>query len=192
MYLHPDACSVLSADYPRSISVLSAYYQRIINGVSVYYQIVLRQMHDVQEVIWTLICMSDDDPLCRAALRAAGALQVLVLMMGSLSSSCHISALMGLSALAARALRGLADTSSPEEDSELCDAQIQACQVSKVQQSSCLSQLAHEAGQDWASTSVPFLVRQLQATDASGKGKERLARSTSTSWQNWGESMTHV
>lgn len=136
----------------------------------------------VQGIIWTLICLADDDPLCQAAARTAGALQLLVPVMGLISFSPNIDAFMGLSALAARALRLLGDSSSSSTADQLsCQSPLSQPPVNPHPLSQ-FSPLGSEEEEDWTLAAVPFLATML---DTSGKGhsKQPLMRSLSTSSQ---------
>ncbi|KAL0024042.1 hypothetical protein WJX77_011314 [Trebouxia sp. C0004] len=74
----------------------------------------------LKEVIWTLLCLADDDPLCKAAIRLSGALPLLVPVLSLAPFSAPTNAYMGLPALAARALRVLGNTiSSSEHDKKI-------------------------------------------------------------------------
>ncbi|KAL3156347.1 hypothetical protein ABBQ38_000664 [Trebouxia sp. C0009 RCD-2024] len=137
-------------------------------------------------IVWTLICLADDDPLCQAAARTAGALPLLVSVMGLASKSPHLDAFMGLSALAARALRLLGDCSSSSSTDQLC------CQSPLAKSKSFVStqpepQLSTsvaegEEEEDWVLAAVPLLARMLDAPDR-GCYTQPLARSLSSSSQ---------
>ena len=102
--------------------------------------------------------------------------------MGLISFSPNIDAFMGLSALAARALRLLGDSSSSSTADQLsCQSPLSQPLV-RPQPVSQFSPLGSEEEDDWTLAAVPFLATML---DTSGKGhsKQPLMRSLSTSSQ---------
>lgn len=139
----------------------------------------------VQGIIWTLICLADDDSLCQAAARTAGALQLLVPVMGLSSFNPDIDAFIGLSALAARALRLLGDGTPSSRADQLCRQSPLAQSPVDTEPTHLLSALGTEEQADWALAAVPCLARML---DTGGKGRARqpLMRSLSSSSQKLG------
>ena len=65
----------------------------------------------VQEVLWTLICLADDDPLCREAILASAAVPAIVPLLTAAPFDAPINGYICLPALAARALRALLEDS---------------------------------------------------------------------------------
>lgn len=126
----------------------------------------------LQEVLWTLICLGDDDSLCKEAVMAAGALPCIVPLLGAKPFDAPINSFICLPALAARAIRVLAEQCS--------------------HMSAADSRFSHKASdslpvQDsWQQEAVPHLVKMMssaanssldrQAAEAVSQG---LLRSTS-------------
>lgn len=137
-----------------------------------------------QGIIWTLICLADDDPLCQAAAKTAGALQLLVPVMGLASFDPDIDAFMGLSALAARALRLLGDCTSSSTADQLCCQSPLAQPSISTQPTPLLSASTVDSVEqaDWALAAVPCLAKML-STIGKGRARQPLMRSLSSSSQ---------
>lgn len=107
----------------------------------------------MQEVLWTLICLADDDPLCREAIVASHALPAIVPLLTVAPFDGPTNDFICLPALAARALRALLEDSpssastAPGISSEDCDA--------------------HGQQHAWQQDAVSYLVQML-----SGHGKD--------------------
>jgi hypothetical protein len=106
-------------------------------------------------VIWTLLCLADDDPLCKAAIRLSGALPLLVPVLGLAPFSAPVNAYMGLPALAARALRvlGQGNSCKQEEDS-----------LSPRGSNDAISSSVRGQAR-WYQTAVPHLARLLRSSE---------------------------
>jgi len=125
-------------------------------------------------VIWTLLCLADDDPLCKAAIRLSGALPLLVPVLGLVPFSAPTNAYMGLPALAARALRVLGDSNSckQEEDSLSPRGSNDAVHVYGT---AANNSSKHDKAY-WQRTAVHHLARLLRSTEGvlHGYSKQRL------------------
>lgn len=106
-------------------------------------------------MIWTLLCLADDDPLCKAAIRLSGALPLLVPVLGLAPFSAPVNAYMQLPALAARALRvlGQANSCKQEEDS-----------LSPRGSNDVISSRVRDQAH-WHQTAVPHLTRILRSSE---------------------------
>ena len=123
----------------------------------------------MQEVLWTLICLADDDPLCREAIIASHALPAIVPLLTAAPFDPPINDFICLPALAARALRALLEDSpisastEPGISSEDCDA--------------------HGQQHAWQQDAVSYLVQMLSASSGHGKdgntGYQQLTRVSS-------------
>ena len=148
----------------------------------------------LQGIIWSLICLADDDPVCQAAARTAGALPVLVSVMGLSCKSPHLDAFMGLSALAARALRLLGDCSSSSSTDQLCCQSPLARSPVDTQPGLKFPSLdSAEEGEeeDWPVAAVPLLAKMLDTPDQ-GRCRQPLTRSLSSSSQKLSKHAEYV
>lgn len=110
--------------------------------------------------------------------------------MASASFSPHIDAYIGLSALAARALRVLGDSSTCCAEDPVCQQESALASVpisTLLQHSPQLSALAFKAEQDWALAAVPHLARLLHLSSMHGKGNSQPLRPLSSSSQRRGK-----
>ena len=134
-------------------------------------------MHDaicnaLQEVLWTVVCLADDDPLCKETVTASGALSAVLPLLATSPFDDCINDFVCLPALAARALHVLAeDNNSP--------ASLQS-DISNDRNE------AEEERNGWQQAAVPHLIRMLSrsATDPQDAklrdiGSQHLLRSSS-------------
>lgn len=126
----------------------------------------------VQELLWTLISLADDDSLCRRAIAASGALPCIVPLLTASPFDPATNGFMGVPALAARALRVLAEdagTSSPLQDAAPAEADTSST----------------EGAPSWRQEAVPCLLQMLakaqsSAQEASELESQRVLRTTSS------------
>ena len=126
----------------------------------------------VQELLWTLISLADDDSLCRDAIAASGALPCIVPLLRALPFDHATNGFMGMPALAARALRVLAEhtvTSSPVQTPSTAKADTSTDEVPS-----------------WLQDAVPCLLQMLATAQSSAQQasellqSQRLLRTTSS------------
>ena len=125
-----------------------------------------------QEVIWTLLCLADDDPLCKGAVRISGALPLLVPVLGLAPFSTPINGFMGLPALAARALRVLGEGESckeAEEQLQISDALDDSLKSVRA----CVHEQTSEEEEQWQVAAVPHLARLLMTVEEGPKGSSK-------------------
>ena len=105
-------------------------------------------------MIWTLLCLADDDPLCKAAIRLSGALPLLVPVLALAPFSAPVNAYMQLPALAARALRVLGHSNSCKQEEDLLSPRGGNDVIS--------SRVCDQ--QHWHQAAVPHLTRILRSS----------------------------
>ena len=118
----------------------------------------------MQELLWTLISLADDDALCKQAIVASGALPCIVPLLNALPFDATVNDFMGVPALAARALRVLAeDTDNSGQDQALPDVDSNT-----------------GGSTSWQQDAVPRLLEMLSKPLAAELQSERVLRTTSS------------
>lgn len=112
----------------------------------------------LQEALWTLICLADDDRLCKEAVNTSGALPAIVPLLGVDPFDAPINEFVCLPALAARALRVLAEDCS-------CPTSVQSDGNNK-------SNGSNTEYNSWQEQAVPYLVKMLSTAAGNSSGKE--------------------
>lgn len=119
----------------------------------------------LQEVMWTLLCLADEDPLCKAAIRVSGALPRLVPLLGFSPFSGPINTYMGIPALAARALRVLGGAGSCAQEEQQLNPPGSRAQPSDAPRGG-----AEYDEACWQQAAVPYLARLVSSGEGLQEG----------------------